>query len=369
MAETIRLAVPAIDDADCEAVIEVLRSGYLVQGAKVAAFEHALASEIGTSDVVAVANCTAALHLGLLSLGIGPGCRVAVATYSWPSTVNAIYLVGAEPVFVDIESQAFGMDPAKLREALEAQRIDAVLPVHTFGGMADIESLARLSGEAGIPLMEDAACALGASMLGVPAGAWGMLGCFSFHPRKAITTGEGGAISTSDAVVGRRLRSLRNHGQDPELPSGHSAFVEPGYNLRLTEMQAALGLSQLTKLGRILSARRLGASRYDELLESTPIRTPTSLGPESHVYQSYVVLVPDGRERDRIISEMRDSGIEVTIGTYHQPLIAHVQRHGFRLGDFPITDVISAAALSLPLFEGITVEQQKRVVSTLLEAL
>jgi perosamine synthetase len=369
MTDTIRLAVPTIDDADCKAVLETLRSGYLVQGPRIAAFEKALASEIGTEHVVAVANCTAALHLGLIALGIGPGSKVAVATYSWPSTVNAIYLVGAEPVFVEIDYQTYGMDAACLRVALEAQQIDAVLPVHAFGGMADIEQLVALSVAAGIPLIEDAACALGAATGGVAAGAWGTLGCFSFHPRKAITTGEGGALSTPDIALSRRLRALRNHGQDPDVPVGHSAFVEPGYNLRLTEMQAALGLSQLSKLDRILAARRSGAARYDELFAPTPVCPPASLGERSHVYQSYVVLVPEAARRDQIIARMREASIEVTIGTYHQPLIAHVARHGFKVGDFPVTDDVSGRALSLPLFEGITVEQQERVAATLLSLL
>jgi perosamine synthetase len=369
MTDRIKLAVPSIDDADCQAVVDVLRSGYLVQGPRVADFEAALAGLIGSTEVVAVSNCTAALHLSLLALGIGAHSRVAVATYSWPATVNAIRLVGAEPVFVDIDSRSYGMDAAELQRVLEAGRIDAILPVHTFGGMCDIESLVRLASDAGVPLIEDAACALGASTNGVAAGAWGQLGCFSFHPRKAITTGEGGAISTSDAGLARRLKTLRNHGQDPLLPIGHSAFVEPGYNLRLTEMQAALGLSQLAKFERILADRRRGAAVYDELLADTHVKAPEFLGESTHVYQSYVVLVPDAATRDATISRMREADIEVTIGTYHQPLIAHVEQSGYRIGDFPVTDAVASRAVSLPLFEGITGEQQDRVISTLLKSL
>lgn len=371
MSERIRLAVPSIDDADCEAVVRVLRSGMLVQGAEVAAFEARLAELVGVAHAVAVVNCTAALHLSLVALGVGPGHRVAVATYSWPSTVNAVYLSGAEPVFVDADPTTGNMDPARLREVLERTEVAAVLPVHTFGRMADMVALTRCCDDASVPLLEDAACALGASLGGRAAGSWGRAGCFSFHPRKAITTGEGGAVTTDDAALADRLRRLRNHGLDPHAAAPD--FVEAGYNLRLTEFQAALGGTQLDKLDRLVAARREAAARYDTLLSGTAV-TPPRLAPEpsAHVYQSYVASLPAAAapRRAEVLAHLREQGIEATIGTYHQPLITHVAaRTGHRPGDFPATDDVAARAVSLPLFEGISPGQQARVVDTLLGAL
>jgi perosamine synthetase len=371
MSERIRLAVPSIDDADCEAVVRVLRSGMLVQGAEVAAFEARLAERVGVAHAVAVVNCTAALHLSLVALGVGPGRRVAVATYSWPSTVNAVYLAGAEPVFVDVDPATGNMDPARLAEVLDRTEVTAVLPVHTFGRMADVAALVALADGAGVPLLEDAACALGASLAGRAAGAWGRAGCFSFHPRKAITTGEGGAVTTDDAALADRLRRLRNHGLDPHAAAPD--FVEAGYNLRLTEFQAALGCTQLDKLDRLVSARRAAAAHYDVLLSGTAVAPPpVAPEPSAHVYQSYVASLPAAAapRRAEVLARLREQGIEATIGTYHQPLITHVAaRTGHRAGDFPATDAAAGRAISLPLFEGITVGQQERVVETLLGAL
>lgn len=366
---TIRLAIPDIDDTDVEAVAAVLRTGMLVQGTHVRAFEQRVAFLAGASHAVAVANCTAALHLALIALRIGEGHAVAVATYSWPATANVIALVGARPVFVDIDPGTFNMDPAALARALDRERsIHAIMPVHTFGGMADMTRITNIAMDRGIPVIEDAACALGARLAGRAAGGWGRLGCFSFHPRKAVTTGEGGAITTDDESLDRRLRALRNHGQDPYAT--FPDFIEPGFNLRLTDFQGSLGVSQLAKLDRVIAARRERAARYDVLLHDTPVRAPQALAPEAHVYQSYVVLLPAGCERDEVVGHLRAAGIEATIGTHHMPLITHFrQSGGYRTGDFPITDDVAARALSLPLHTQLDEETQSRVVESLLRAI
>src|SRR5215207_7433580 len=250
----IRLMVPSIEEDDIQAVSEVLRSGYLVQGPRVKAFEEQLASYVGTRHAVAVSNCTAALHLSLLALGIGSGDRVAVTAFSWPATANVIALCGAEPSFVDIDPETYNLDPLKLEHVLEGTNgIKAVLVVHAFGGMTDMFRIADIAARYDVPVIEDAACALGADLQGQQAGTWGLMGCFSFHPRKAVTTGEGGMVSSNDDRLSRRLRVLRNHGQDPD--SSTPDFVAPGYNLRLTEFQAALGITQLSKLERIVERR------------------------------------------------------------------------------------------------------------------
>ena len=364
----IRLTVPSIEEDDLQAVREVLLSGFLVQGARVEAFERATARYVGVEHAVAVSSCTAALHLALLALGVGRGDRVAVATYSWPATANVIALIGAEPVFVDIEPSTFNMSPAALEETLHRTAVKAVMPVHTFGGPADMPQIVEIAGRFGVPIIEDAACALGAELNGRKAGTWGVMGCFSFHPRKAITTGEGGMIVTEDPALARKLRILRNHGLDPtaDLPD----FVDAGYNFRLTEFQAALGTSQLNKLERIIGKRRADAAQYDRLLEGTDLRTPVALRGSRHVYQSYVALLPAecATRRGEIIADLKSKCIETSIGTYHMPLTTYYRkRGGYRPGNFPVTDDIAPRAISLPLFETMTEEQQNQVVTSFLD--
>jgi perosamine synthetase len=363
----IPLTVPAIDEDDLRAVAEVLRSGFLVQGARVAEFEAALASYIGARHAVAVTNCTAALQLALMALGVERGDRVAVTTYSWPATANVIVLCGAEPVFVDIDSGTYNMDPDHLDAALRRTKVKAVLPVHTFGGMADMRAILDVcERHGGIPVIEDAACALGADLDGRQAGTWGVMGCFSFHPRKSITTGEGGLIVTDDAAHARTLRMLRNHGLDPAAPSPD--FVAAGFNVRMTEFQAAMGVTQLQKLDRITEARRTAAARYDAALAGTGLTPPRTERGARHVYQSYVALLPAAARADRadLIASMKADGIETTVGTYHMPLTTfYRQRGSFKPGDFPATDDVAARALTLPLYDGIAARDQTEVVEAL----
>ena len=364
----IRLTVPSIDQDDLRAVQEVLASGYLVQGARVADFERTVAEYVGTDHAVAVANCTAALHLALLAVGVGRGDRVAVTGYSWPATANVIALCGAEPVFVDINPSTFNMDPEALHQVLRRTNIRAVLPVHAFGALADMKRIGGLAQDYGVPLVEDAACALGAELEGRRAGAWGTVGCFSFHPRKPITTGEGGMLTTNDVALARTLRVLRNHGLDPDAPAPE--FVAAGFNLRLTEFQAALGTSQMRKLDRLIGLRRAQAATYDRLLRNTDITPPqTALG-NAHVYQSYVVLLPPAAapRRPQLIAALKERGIETTIGTYHLPLIKYIRdQYGFRPGDFRNTDDVAVRAVSLPLFEDLSTGEQELIVDSLVE--
>jgi dTDP-4-amino-4,6-dideoxygalactose transaminase len=372
----IRLTIPSIEDEDLEAVRAALASGYLVQGARVAAFEQAVAEYVGARYAVAVSNCTAALHLGLLALDLRPGDLVIVTAYSWPATANVVELCGAQPVFVDIRPDTFNLDPACLELALSrlmavgdtARRVKAILPVHTFGQVADMPAILNAANRYGLPVIEDAACALGATLHGRQAGTLGNLGCFSFHPRKAITTGEGGMVTTDDLTLARRLRALRNHGQDPDAPVPD--FIMPGFNYRLTEFQAALGVSQMAKLDRVIAARRDLAARYDALLAGTAIQIPYRNHGSQPVYQSYVVLLPERRAAHRpdLIRRLREQGIETTIGTWHMPITSYFRtRYGYQAGDFPITDQVFARSLTLPLYESLSSGDQEYVVGKLLE--
>lgn len=367
----IRLAKPDIDDADVAAVAEVLRGGFLVQGPRVAEFERQVAARVTAEYGVAVANCTAALHLAMLSLEVGPGDAVAVPAYSWPATANAVALCGAEAVFVDIDPITWNMDPDALEIVLGTRsHVKAVLPVHAFGGMADMIAIRRAADEHGIPVVEDAACALGAKLDGHPAGSWGRIGCFSFHPRKSITTGEGGMLVTSDLHVARRCRALRNHGLDPDSPEPD--FIMPGYNLRLTEMQGALGLAQLEKLDRILEHRRIVAGWYAQTLAGMDVTLPVESAPGSHVYQAYVVLLSANvaSRRAEIVSALKAAEVETTIGTHHQPLTHYFRQRGpHRLGEFPVTDSVAARALALPLHSAICREDVAIVAERLADAL
>ncbi|MBI4474330.1 MAG: DegT/DnrJ/EryC1/StrS family aminotransferase [Acidobacteria bacterium] len=370
----IRLTIPTIEKDDLEAVRLAVASGFLVQGPRVAAFEKAVAECVGVKHAVAVGNCTCALQLALLVLGVGPGDICLVTAYSWVATANVIELCGARPVFVDVNPDTYNLDLGRLEEMLcqlmsddaTAGRIKAVLPVHAFGQMADMHGINALCARWNLSVIEDAACALGATLHTRQAGTWSILGCFSFHPRKAITTGEGGMITTNDDTLARRLRALRNHGMDPE--AGTPDFILPGYNYRMTEFQAALGSTQLSKLKRIVDARIRAAGRYNELLEGSPLRRPQILPGATHVYQSYVALLPAEAttRRSEIIRLARERGVELQIGTVHIPMTTYYRKHyGYQPGDFPATDAVAARALTLPLYETISGDEQRTVVEVL----
>ncbi|MEL6881937.1 MAG: DegT/DnrJ/EryC1/StrS family aminotransferase, partial [Cyanobacteria bacterium J06607_10] len=365
-----------IEEDDIQAVVDTLKSGFLVQGKRVQQFEAQVAELTGASHAVAVSNCTAALHLALVALGISYGDLVIVPAYSWLSTANVVELCGATPIFVDVEPDTFNMSvdalkgklKALMEDADSASRVKAVIPVHVFGQMAKMDAILALCTPYNIPVIEDAACALGSAVAQKQAGTWGTLGCFSFHPRKAITTGEGGIVVTDDQALANQLRALRNHGLDAE--SASPDFVLAGYNYRMTDLQGALGTTQMQKLERILASRRTCAARYAELLTGSDIAFPQPTNREAHVFQSYVVLLPlaVAPRRADVITALRDKGIQTTIGTYHMPMTRHFREQGnYQTGDFPIADQIAAQALTLPVYEGLSLEEQAFVVSTLLD--
>lgn len=367
----IRLTIPSIDEEDIRAVNEVLRSGFLVQGAKVAEFEEKIRAYTGSKYAMATSNCTTSLYLSLKALGVGKGDYVIVSPYSWAASANVIELSGARSIFADIEEDSFNISPAKIEEILsdpdKAAKTKAIIPVHAFGSMADMPAIMKIADNYNIPVVEDAACALGATISGKQAGTFGKTGCFSFHPRKAITTGEGGIVVTEDIEIANKIKALRNHGIDPETPS---EFIMPGYNFRMTEFQAAFGSSQMKKLDRIIKARQKAADNYKKLFAGTKIIAPSAKHEYGHVYQSFVVLLPQASNRQNIIVDMKENGVETTIGTVNIPMTKYYRdKYSFKPGDFPICDRLAERALTLPLYENISAEDQGKTAEILLKLL
>ncbi len=374
----IRLAVPFIEEDDLRAVCEALASGYLVQGRRVEAFEQAVAEYVGCRYAIAVSNGTAALHLALLALDVSPGDLVLVTAYSWLSTANVIELCGAQPVFVDIQPDTFNLDSGCLEKTLQslmdvpaiARRVKAIVPVHTFGQMADMPTILEIASRYDLPVVEDAACALGATFDRRQAGSWGIIGCFSFHPRKAITTGEGGMLTTDNPALAKRLQALRNHGLAPDAP--YPDFIMPGFNYRMTEFQAALGLTQMAKLDSAIAIRRQLAECYDVLFTETVIQPPMIREGCESVYQSYVVLLPDyvSSQRKKLIEQLKEKGVETTIGTWHMPMTTYFRtRYSYHTGAFPVTDRVFSRSVTLPMHRYLSESDQKKVRETLLNSL
>ena len=370
----IPLSQPALTDDDIAAATKVISSGMLVQGQNVAQFEEAIASITGARYAVALSSCTAALHTSLLGLGIGRGDLVIVPAYSWPATANVVELTGAVPVFVDIDDETYNIDPDRLKSTLEQlvstdriRDLKAIIVVHAFGLMADNPRILELAAEHQIPMVEDAACALGAKLEGRPAGIWGDIGCFSFHPRKLVTTGEGGAIVTSDAEIAAFAREFRDHGR--RITDTKASFVIAGLNYRLTDFQAALGLSQLRRIDEILERRRDLARNYRHLLHRLPIALPVDGGLAS-TWQSFVVRLERGIDRDTIIAKLAELGIESSLGTIALPLTEHYSELSpVTPQECPVVGDVSESSLALPFFSTMSNADQLRVAQALETAL
>jgi dTDP-4-amino-4,6-dideoxygalactose transaminase len=277
-------------------------------------FEERLAAVVGTRHAVAVSSGTAALHLALLAMDVGPGDEVVVPGFTHPATANVVERLGARAVLVDIELTTFNVDPEAMAAAIST-RTRAVMPVHLFGVPAEMGRILAAAAAHGVAVVEDAACALGASWEGRACGAIGRVGCFSFHPRKVITTGEGGLLTTDDDALAERLRRLRNHGQ--VIEGGRGRFLEAGLNYRMTDFQGALGLAQADRLGAILERRAALVRAYTEALAGWPgAATPTVPAGAHPAWQSFVVLLREGVSRDGVQARLREEGIETNLGTY-----------------------------------------------------
>jgi len=351
--EGLRLARPDVGEDELAAVAAVLASGQLTMGPYVEACERAVASAVGTAHAVAVSSGTAAIHLALLALGIGPGDEVIVPAYTFPATANAVELCRARAVLVDVDPETFLVRPELVAEAV-TPRTRAVLAVHLFGRPVPWEEL-QTAVPQDVVLVEDAAGALGASYRGTSCGALGLLACLSFHPRKIVTTGEGGAVTTDEAELAAVVRRLRHHGIAPGHPTDIDA---PGFNYRLADVLCALGLPQLERLESLLAARERVAGWYGERL-SHLVGTPSADEGDRHGWQAYVVTLD---RRDEALSGLREDGIEAQIGTYAVNTLAAYRDRG----SFPGADSAFARALALPFATTMTEDEVDRVATALL---
>lgn len=350
MSEPIRLARPDVGETEVAALAEVIASGQLTMGPTVGAFEAAIARAVGTAHAAAVSSGTAALHLALLALGIGPGDEVLVPAYTFPATANAVAFCGARPVLVDIDPDTFVLDPASVAAAA-GPRTRAVIAVHLFGRPVPWEAL-QTAVPQDVLLLEDAAGALGARYRGTPCGALGVAGCLSFHPRKIVTTGEGGAVTTDEAELDAAVRRLRHHGwaAPGEMPS-------PGLNYRLSDLHCAIGIPQLARLEALLAARERVAGWYTERLEGL-VQTPRVDEGDRHGWQAYVVQLD---RRDEALQGLREAGIEAQIGTWALHRLAPYRDQG----PFPGADRAFARALALPFAATVSEDEVERVASVL----
>lgn len=375
-----------IDDADITAVTAVLRSEYLTQGPAVGEFESAFARRHEVAHAIAVSNATAGLHIGCLAMDIGPGKRVWTSPISFLASANCALYCGAEIDFVDIDPSTRNMSVGALAAKLEQSASrgalpDVVIPVDFSGLPCDLREMRELADRYGFRILQDASHATGASYLGRPVGsAFAHATVFSFHAVKVVTTAEGGIVTTQDASLAKRLRLLRSHGMTRESAD----LIEPaegpwvyeqqllGLNYRMTDLQAALGRSQLDRLTPMHQARVELADRYDELLADLPLRLPPRIPDRTSAWHLYAVEVDQkrsARNRAQVFAQLRESGIGVNV--HYIPI--HTQpfyrRLGFARGDFPAAEQYYAGAISIPLFPAMTPAQQLRVVSALRAAL
>jgi dTDP-4-amino-4,6-dideoxygalactose transaminase len=364
----IPLSSPWIDERDEELVLEVLRSGWLSLGPTGPRFEQLLADAVGAPYCAAVSSGTAGLHLCMRLAAVGPGDEVITSPYSFVASANCALYEGATPVFADIDPNTFNLDPAAV-EAAVTERTKAIVAVDIFGYPCELDELRAICDRHGLALVEDACEALGATYKGRPIGSHGHPAVWAFYPNKQVTTGEGGAVTTASRDEHELLLSLRNQGRlETSSWLQHGRF---GFNYRLDDISAALGIGQLEKLDRILAARSAVAARYAELLADVDVEVPLA-DDDDHVrsWFVYVVKLPSGVDRDGVLARLAADGIA---GAPYLPSI-HLQpymreRFGFTEGMFPVSEDSSARTMAIPFHARLPLEDQERVVEALRNAL
>jgi dTDP-4-amino-4,6-dideoxygalactose transaminase len=370
---------PSFDENEIRLLRQCLDSHWVTQGPLTAEFERLFAARHAVTHALATTSCTAALHLATLALDLEPGDEVIVPAFTWVTSAHCAEYVGARAVFADIELDTYNLDPRAFAAAITG-RTRAVVVVHLFGLAARMREILDIAARHGVAVIEDAACAVGTTYGGEPVGGLGDVGCFSFHPRKVITTGEGGMVTTRRDDLAARVRSFRNHGatgiapgEDPSRPYAMSRFGVLGFNLRLSDIQAAVGIAQISKLDGLLAERRALAQRYTQLLTpSEALALPVEPPQCAHTYQSYVVRVVSGGRvrRNAVMDHLASAGVQTRPGT-HAPfrLDYYAARYGASPASFPNAVAAEECTITLPLFPGMTPAQQEHVVAALASAL
>ena len=383
------IARTGLTETETQSVLEPLRSGWLVQGPKVREFEKAWCSFTGAEHSIAVTSCTTGLHLSLAALGFGPGDEAVVPAFTWISTANVVEHLGGTVVFADIDLSTFNINPADI-EALITPRTKAILPVHLFGLAADMDAINAIAQRHGLWVVEDAACGFGSTFKGRHVGTFGNTGSFSFHPRKAITTGEGGMITTNDAQLADRLRRLRDHGaamSDLQRHLGPKPYLladhpDAGYNQRMTDIQAALGVSQMQRADSIVAERRGLAANYDNAFADLDwLQLPMAPVSYTHGYQSYPCLFEPKQvlqalntgnqqelkavheRRNAWMESLQQQGVSTRPATHAVHMLSYYRdKYQLTLDQFPVAQAVNDCSISLPLFHGMLPEEQQYVI-------
>lgn len=381
------IARTSLTEEEIQSVLGPLRSGWLVQGPKVREFEEKWSAFTGARHSIAVTSCTTALHLSLAALGFGPGDEAIVPAFTWIATANVVEHLGGKVVFCDIDLNTFNLDVNDVARKI-TPRTKAILPVHLFGLSADMDPVMVLARKHGLWVVEDAACGFGSTYQGRHVGTLGDTGCFSFHPRKAITTGEGGMITTQSDALAEKLRRLRDHGAamtDLQRHMGARPYLladhpDAGYNQRMTDLQAALGAAQMDRAQAIIAERQRLAAVYDEAFARLPwLKTPAHPAGYGHGYQSYPclfqpeALTPGSIERvnklrNEWMDRLQQAGISTRPATHAVHMLSFY-REKYKLAptDFPNARAANDCSISLPIFHGMTEAEQQHVIKNVLE--
>lgn len=367
----IDVARPYLDNKEIEAVREAISSGWVSQGPKVAEFEEIFSQYVGAKHGIATTSCTTALHLALIVSGIGNGDEVIVPSLSFIATANTVIHAGARPVFADIDPDTCNINPDAI-EPLITDKTKAIMPVHQMGLPADLDRIKEIADKYGLIIIEDAACAIGSQYKGKRIGGHGNIACFSFHPRKVITTGEGGMITTNDDEIAKRLKRLRHHGMSISDLERHKAdkiiietYPEIGYNYRMTDIQAAMGIVQMKKLPEILHKRREIANQYNQALSKIPcLRVPEIPKEVVHNYQSYWVEVLSNAKvsRNELMQRLFDKGISTRRGVM---AIHKEQCYNGNMDSLPVTERITENTIILPLYPSMTQSDIEYVINAI----